>query len=82
MGRTVTPFTSVLNRELRNLANYRKALKKEDREIFDELWERARKHIQASVLSSFPIPMESILLSMCIELLKEIKDIRNDLNKL
>ena len=76
MGRTVTPFTSVLNRELRNLANYRKALKKEDREIFDELWERARKHIHASVLSSFPLPMESILLSMCIELLKEIKIVK------
>lgn len=76
MGRTVTPFSSVLNREFKNLSNYRKALKKEDREIFDELWERARKHIHASVLSSFPLPMESILLSMCIELLKEIKIVK------
>ena len=78
MGRTVTPFTSVLNREFKNLSNFRKALRKEEQELFDELWERARKHIQSCVLASFPLPMEGILLSMCIELLKEIKKIKNE----
>jgi len=78
MGRTVTPFTSVLTREFKNLSNFRKALRKEDREILDELWERARNHIQSCVISSFPIPMEGILLSMCIELLKEIKELKDE----
>ncbi len=78
MGRTVAPFTSILNKEFKNFANFRKALKKEEQEMFDELWERARKHIQACVLSSFPLPMESILLAMCLELLKEIKELKNE----
>ncbi len=73
MGRTVAPFTYVLNREKSNLKDFRRALRKEDQEIFDELWEKARKHIQACAYSSFPLPMEGILLSMCIELLKEIR---------
>ena len=75
MGRTVAPFTYVLNKEKKNLQNFRRALKKEDQQILDELWERARKHIQACSFSSFPLPMEGILLSMCIELMKEIKQL-------
>ncbi len=75
MGRTVAPFTYILSREKQNLRDFRRALRKEDREIFDELWEKARKHIQACSFSSFPLPMEGILLSICMELLKEIKEI-------
>ncbi len=78
MGRTVASFSSVMAREMRNLSNFRKGLRKEDQKIFDELWERARKHISSCVLSSFPLPMEGILLSICIELLKEIKNIKNE----
>jgi hypothetical protein len=77
MGRTVAPFTYILNKEKKNLSNFRRALKKEDQEIFDELWERARKHIQACSFSSFPLPMEGILLAMCMEMLKEIKNIKD-----
>ena len=78
MGRTVAPFSTVLEREFRNLGNFRKALKKEDQILLDELWERTRKHVQSCILSSFPLPMEGILLSMCIELLKEIKEMKHD----
>ena len=81
MGRTVTPFSSVLNREIINLKNFKKALKKEEQEIFDELWERARKHIHSCIISSFPLPMEGILLSICIELFKEIKKLKSQQNE-
>lgn len=81
MGRTVASFTHALNRERRNLQNYRKALRKEDREVFDELWEMARSHIQACSYSAFPLPMEGILLSMCMELLKKIKELEAEEKK-
>ena len=81
MGRTVAPFTYVLNKEKENLKNFKRALRKEDQEIFEKLWTNARKHIQACNFSAFPLPMEGILLSMCIEIMKELETIKKQIEK-
>lgn len=78
MGRTVASFNLVLNLEKKKWAKFRKALKKEDQEILDLLWEKAKKHVQAAGYSSFPLPMEGILLAICIELMKEIQKLKSN----
>jgi len=77
MGRTVLPFSQVLAREYEEWKKFRRALRKEDQEAFDRLFDRAKLHVHAAAYISHPWPMESILLSICLEhekLLAEILD--------
>lgn len=76
MGRTVTPFSTVLSQEQSRLARFRRALRAEDRLRFDQLFEHARQNIQAGVQSAAPDPMESLLLLMLIGMQREIDELR------
>jgi len=67
MGRTVLPFSQVLEREYEEWKKFRRALRKEDQEAFDRLFDRAKLHVQAAAYTSHPWPLESILLSICLE---------------
>jgi hypothetical protein len=61
--------------ERERLKLFRRALKKEDQEAFDRLFDRAKMHTSAGVYMARPLPMESILLSICLEHGKMIEDI-------
>jgi hypothetical protein len=76
MGRTVTPFSIVLSHEETRLKKFRRALRAEDRKHFDELFEHARRNIQAAVQAAAPEPMESIFLLILIEMQKEIQELK------
>ncbi len=75
MGRTVLPFSQVLEREYEEWKKFRRALRKEDQEAFDRLFDRAKLHVQAAAYASHPWPMESVLLSICLEHEKLIAEI-------
>jgi hypothetical protein len=75
MGRTVLPFSQVLEREYEEWKKFRRALRKEDQEAFDRLFDRAKLHVQAAAYTSHPWPMESILLSICLEHEKVLMEI-------
>jgi hypothetical protein len=82
MGRTVTPFSIVLSQEETRLKKFRRALRAEDRVHFDELFEYARRNVQAAVQAASPEPMESLLLLMLVEMLKEIQALKARLTEL
>ena len=67
MGRTVLPFTQELYREEESWRPFRRALRREDRELFDELFAAARYHTAACVCSGRAVPFEAILMSVLIE---------------
>jgi hypothetical protein len=71
MGRTVTPFSQVVEAARREFQPFRRALRKADQQALDELFEWARLHVQAGVQLASPDPREPILLAMLIELRKE-----------
>ncbi len=52
MGRTVLPFSQVLEREYEEWKKFRRALRKEDQEAFDRLFDRAKLHVQAAAYAS------------------------------
>jgi hypothetical protein len=81
MGRTVLPFSQVLEREYEEWKKFRRALRKEDQEAFDRIFDRARLHVQAAAYASHPWPLESILLSVCLEHEKLIMEILEKLGK-
>lgn len=76
MGRTVTPFSIVLRQEESRLKKFRRALRAEDQRRFDELFEHARRNVQAAVQAAAPEPMESVVLLMLIGMQKEIEELK------
>ena len=57
------------------------ALYKEDQEVFDRLFGRAKFHTHALVYMARCRPMETILLSICLEHGKMLEDILSILNE-
>ena len=82
MGRTVTPFSQVVEATRREFNPYRRALRQADQQAFDELFEWARLHIQAGVQLASPDPREPVLLAMLIELRKEQLRLQERINEL
>lgn len=72
MGRTVLPFSQVLAEQQQQLSKFRRALRKEDQQALDALFEQARLHIQAAVYYANPDPAEAFFISVLIESWKSI----------
>lgn len=76
MGRTVPTMTQIVTQEEANFAPFRRALRKEDREILDRLFSAARHHTAAAAYLSRPVPFEVILLAMLLEMAKAVDTLR------
>ncbi|MCK9225101.1 MAG: hypothetical protein M0R46_15980 [Candidatus Muirbacterium halophilum] len=76
MGRTLLSATMLVNSEKDNWSEFRRALRKEDKEIFDRLFAMAKVHSQAISNSNAPYPLEAILFSILIEQYKEIQQFK------
>jgi hypothetical protein len=81
MGRTVMPFSFVLEEEHGRWKEFRKGLCKEDQKTFDRLFDRAKMHTSAGVYMSHPWPLETILLSIILEHEKMLGDILGKLRE-
>ncbi len=79
MGRTVLPFSRVLDQEFQEWKKFRRGLRKEDQQFLDRLFEEARLHVQAGVYASKPWPLETILISILIEHEKALVELKSRL---
>ena len=82
MGRTVLPFSQVLEQEVQEWKKFRRGLRKEDQQFLDRLFEKARLHVQAGVYASRPWPFETILVSILLEHEKVLVELRSKLQTL
>jgi hypothetical protein len=82
MGRTVLPFSQALEREYEDWKKFRRALRREDQQVLDRLFDRARIHVQAGSYASRPWPLETILVSILLEQEKGLADLRAELEAL
>jgi len=73
------PFTQVLEQEIQEWEKFRRALRKEDQQFLDGLFEKARLHVEAGGNSSRPWPFETILISMLLEHEKALVELRSKL---
>lgn len=71
--------TSLILKEKDSWTEYRKALRKEDREVFDQLFAYAKYHSPAIGQSNKFYPIEAILISILIELKKEINSLKKEI---
>lgn len=76
MGRTVPTYRMTLESIVQSWNDYRKALPKEDREVFDQMVNRARMHASASTYAAFSDPVEGAILSILLEQEKEIRRLK------
>jgi hypothetical protein len=72
MGKTLPPFSQLIEYERRRWAPFKRALPKEDQALFDRLFDCATLHIQAGVMVSRPWPFETIIMAVLLEQEKRI----------
>jgi hypothetical protein len=72
VGRTVLPITLVLRQEEESWKEFRRALRKEDRELLDGIFASARYHSAACSLAARPLPMEAVLVCVLLEQRREL----------
>jgi len=63
----VLPFSQVLAAQQQRLSKFRRALRREDQQALDALFEQARLHVQAAVYAASPDPAEAFFISVLIE---------------
>jgi hypothetical protein len=82
MGRTVPTFTNIIDGELESWAKFRRALRAEDQEAFDELFRAVRYHLAENFYAMRTVPFESIMMSIAVEQQKRIRRLEEQVHRL
>jgi hypothetical protein len=67
MGRTLPSITQTYLQEQEALQRFRRALRRSDQQVLDDLLAAARQHLAAAAYAAHPLPFETFLLSMLLE---------------
>ena len=78
MGRTVPTYRIALERMAQQWGDFKRALRKDDREAFESLINRARMHASAATYEISLDPTESAFLSMLLEHEKELMRLKEE----
>lgn len=81
MGRTVPTYRVALERMAQQWNDFRRALRKGDREAFESLIRSARMHASAATYAVSLDPSESAFLSMLLEHEKELIEVKRRLGR-
>lgn len=76
MGRTLPTYRNVLDEIAADWEGFRRALRAEDRERFDEMMRRARLHASAAGYDVRLDPSDSVFISILLEHEKELRSLR------
>jgi hypothetical protein len=76
MGRTLATSAQLFKDAEASLSRFRRALRRSDQLVFDDLFSGAHKHLAALAYTADANPFQVILLAMLIEEHKEIMHLR------
>ncbi|HEX5635941.1 MAG TPA: hypothetical protein VFY78_02550 [Gammaproteobacteria bacterium] len=82
MGRTIPSITQVFLHEEQALTRFRRALRRSDQIALDELLSNARQHVAAAAYATHVLPMETFLVAMLLEEHKEVRRLRDEVERL
>lgn len=82
MGRTVPTFTNLIDAELTSWSKFRRGLRKEDQDVFDEIFRAAKLHLAENFYAMRAVPFESMMMSIIIEQQKKIKKLEKEVERL
>lgn len=69
-------FDQILEEEIRGWNEFRRALRKDDQQVFDHFFEKVKCHVEAGKNASKPWPFDIILISILLEQEKESDELR------
>ena len=72
MGRTVPTYRMVMEEVIKEWDGFKQALRREDRRLFEQLMQRGRRHASAASYAVRPHPTESLLMSILLEIEKDL----------
>jgi hypothetical protein len=73
MGKTLPPFSQLIEAERRRWLPLKKTLPKAEQSTFDRLFDCAKLHIQAGVMMSRPWPFETMVMAILLEQHKQVE---------
>lgn len=73
MGRTIATFHQLIEQTRARFAPFRRALRREDQQVFDELFERAKYYAASGTMEAGAEPFEAVVLSFLIEQQKSLR---------
>ncbi|HVP77428.1 MAG TPA: hypothetical protein VMV04_05995 [Thermodesulfobacteriota bacterium] len=79
MERRDLPFDQILEQEIQEWKEFRRALRVEDQQFLDRLFEKAMLHVEAGMLASRPWPFETILISILLEHEKALAELKSQM---
>jgi hypothetical protein len=82
MGRTVPTFTNLIDAELGSWSKFRRGLRKEDQEVFDEIFRAAKLHLAENFYAMRAVPFESMMVSILVEQQKAIRGLKKEVERL
>lgn len=81
MGRTLPSITQVFQHDEAALQRFRRALRRSDQRVLDDLFAAAHRHLSAAAYASHELPILLFLLSMILEEHKEVQRLRQVLEQ-
>jgi len=82
MGRTLPSITQTFIQEQESFSRFRRALRRSDQLILDDLFALARQHLAAAAVATHILPFETFLLSMLLEEHKQLLYLRQQVDVL
>ncbi len=77
MDKSNLSYGQVLKQAIEGWKKFRRALRKEDQQVLDQLFEKTRLYVEAGGRASRPWPFETILISMLLEQGKALAELRS-----
>jgi hypothetical protein len=77
MGRTLPSITMAFLQEQETLNRFRRALRRSDQLVLDDLFAAARQHLAAAAYAAHSLPFETFLLAMLLEEHKQVLQLRS-----
>jgi len=73
---TLRPDDDLLEKEIESWRGFWETLREEDRKLFKEMLQKARKHSAAIATKAEPFPVEPLLMSLLLEQYKRSKRLK------
>lgn len=73
MGRTLPSITQAFLQEQEAFGRFRRALRRSDQTVLDDLFSDAHQHLAAAAYAAHPLPFETFLLAMLLEEHKRVQ---------
>lgn len=79
MGKTVESYRMALDREVQRWSGFARALRKEDRDAFEQLIDICRNYASAGSNATRPVLFEPMVLSILLDQQKTLNKLKKDL---